>query len=347
MELLLVYVDDLFFMSPSPMSRDQFKVDLQTDFKLNENKSQSSHKFSAETPSILNIGMIRDWENDTLIVHHANFIEHMAKKFNLDKGPKTLLPMSSVTVFRKATADQVIKNSEFRNMVGSLMFLVCVCRPDLAFTVNTLSKYFENPSTEHINGAKRAILYAYSTRYLGIQFKRIGKENRVHINNVPVNELTAYCDASFQTDLDTFRSVNGGLIMFNGSPITWWSKISRLISTSTAESELVAAGEALKTIAHLRLMCQEVQHKQIYPTELFEDNTATISFAEPHHSIRKVKHYLSRVAFVQEQHEIGNFNFTYINTKEQLADGLTKPLPITAFHQFIKMINMVDASIAK
>ena len=80
MELLLVYVDDLFFMSPSPMSRDQFKVDLQTDFKLNENKSQSSHKFSAETPSILNIGMIRDWENDTLIVHHANFIEHMAKK---------------------------------------------------------------------------------------------------------------------------------------------------------------------------------------------------------------------------------------------------------------------------
>ena len=36
--------------------------------------------------------------------------------------------------------------------------------------------------------------------------------------------------------------------MFNGSPITWWSKISRLISTSTAESELVAAGEALKTM---------------------------------------------------------------------------------------------------
>ena len=50
MELLLVYVDDLFFMSPSPMSRDQFKVDLQTDFKLNENKSQSSHEFSVEIP---------------------------------------------------------------------------------------------------------------------------------------------------------------------------------------------------------------------------------------------------------------------------------------------------------
>ena len=78
--------------------------------------------------------------------------------------------------------------------------------------------------------------------------------NRVHINNIPVNELTAYCDASFQTDLDTYRSVNEGLIMFNGSPITWWSKIARLISTSTGESELVAAGKALKTIAHLRLM---------------------------------------------------------------------------------------------
>ena len=73
-----------------------------------------------------------------------------------------------------------------------------------------------------------------------------------------------------------------------------------------------------------RLMLEEAQYKQLYPTEVFEDNSATISFAELYQVVRKVKHYLSRVAFVQEQHESGIFKFTQVGTKNQLADALTK-----------------------
>ena len=51
-------------------------------------------------------------------------------------------------------------------------------------------------------------------------------------------------------------------------------------STSTAESELCSAVELIKALMMFRLMLEEAQYKQLYPTEVFEDNSATISFAE-------------------------------------------------------------------
>ena len=76
-----------------------------------------------------------------------------------------------------------------------------------------------------------------------------------------------------------------GLIMFNGAPVTWWSKIARLISTSTAESELVAAGEALKTIAHLRLMCQFSTNRFILQFLLLNLIIAFVKLNITHHEL--------------------------------------------------------------
>ena len=67
-----------------------------------------------------------------------------------------------------------------------------------------------------------------------------------------------------------------------------------------------------------------------------------INFQDKYQSIRKVKHYVSRVAFLQEQKEKGTCHFTYVNTKDQLADALTKPLPREQFNKFKQETGMVD-----
>jgi len=223
------------------------------------------------------------------------------------------------------------------------MFLSTTCRPDIAQATGQLTKYFEKPSQQHVDAADKVIAYLYHSKKLGIKFQKVGQGVRTMFNGAPDNEINAFCDASHQSDPDTFRSVNGGLILWHMTPIAWWSKISRTHSTSTAESELCSAVELIKALMMFRLMLEEAQYKQLYPTEVFEDNSATISFAELYQGVRKVKHYLSRVAFVQEQHESGIFKFTQVGTKNQLADALTKPLPISQYKDFVEKIQMINA----
>ena len=75
---------------------------------------------------------------------------------------------------------------------------------------------------------------------------------------------------------------------------------------------------------------------------MFEDNTVAITFQDKYQNIRKVKHYVSRAAFLQIQKEEGTFHFTHVNTKDQLADALTKPLPREQFNKFKQEIGIVD-----
>ena len=320
-EYLSVYVDDIIFLSPSVVSSQQFEVELRQRFTLNEQKSIQSE---SKRQIILGAQLDRNWENGYLIMSNGTYIQGMTERFGLEKCSKTLSPISPGTILRKAQPNEIVDNEIYRQKVGSLMFLSTTCRPDIAQATGQLTKYFEKPSQQHVDAADKVIAYLYHSKKLGIKFQKVGQGVRTMFNGAPDNEINAFCDASHQSDPDTFRSVNGGLILWHMTPIAWWSKISRTHSTSTAESELCSAVELIKALMMFRLMLEEAQYKQLYPTEVFEDNSATISFAELYQGVRKVKHYLSRVAFVQEQHESGIFKFTQVGTKNQLADALTK-----------------------
>ena len=94
------------------------------------------------------------------------------------------------------------------------MYLVSTCRPDIAFVTAQSSKYMQNPSEIHLDIALRVIRYLRTTKNQGIQFKRIEKSNDE--NSIPKNNIVAYCDASFQSDPDTGRSVYGNQSIFYG-----------------------------------------------------------------------------------------------------------------------------------
>jgi len=50
------------------------------------------------------------------------------------------------------------------------MYLMLCTRPDLAFAVGKLSKFSANPSTEHMQVAKRLLRYVSKTQNLGLHF---------------------------------------------------------------------------------------------------------------------------------------------------------------------------------
>ena len=126
------------------------------------------------------------------------------------------------------------------------MYLVSTCRPDIAFVTAQSSKYMQNPRQIHLDVALRVIRYLRTTENQGIQFNRIDESNDK--NSVPKSNMVAYCDASFQLDPDTERSVYGNLSIFYGSAVTWSSQIGKSIPLSTTEAELMSAVEQIKAL---------------------------------------------------------------------------------------------------
>ena len=62
------------------------------------------------------------------------------------------------------------KDLPYRQVIGSLMYLMIGSRPDLAFAIGKLSQHAESPSNFHWIWAKRVLRYLNSTRDYGMAF---------------------------------------------------------------------------------------------------------------------------------------------------------------------------------
>jgi hypothetical protein len=84
----------------------------------------------------------------------------------------------------------------FREIIGSLMYLSVMTRPDITYAVSTLSRHLENPSTTHLEFSRRVIRYLKGTKDLCL----------VLGGCTPF--LCGYSDADWASDLDR-RSISG------------------------------------------------------------------------------------------------------------------------------------------
>jgi hypothetical protein len=149
-------------------------------------------------------------------------------------------------------------------------------------------------------------------------------------------ELSSYADADYAQSYNR-RSTSGFVLMLNGAPISWGSRMQKICAQSTAEAEIVAATDCVKEVIHTRLLLQELGNNEAIakPTVVYEDNVAARLMATGQKSHRSAKHFETRLRFLQDHTRNGTeLQFTQIPTAEQLADIFTKPLPRDSFHKF-------------
>ena len=61
-------------------------------------------------------------------------------------------------------------------------------------------------------------------------------------------DLITYCDADYAADVDGRKSTSGFIVTFNGSPISWSSRLQKSVALSTTEAEYVAIAEVTKDV---------------------------------------------------------------------------------------------------
>ena len=178
----------------------------------------------------------------------------------------------------------------------------------------------------------------FHTRHMGITYF---KERKGFCTNEPIaweagshpldweqdpNErLKLFTDASFGNEVSTKRSTSGEIIFLNGGPISWFARLQKLVALSTAESEIYASIDGTKVIAQLKVLLSDLGARDNLPVTTFQDNRACIIMG-------------SQLRYLQQQVANGTIKFRDCHTHDQLADGMTKPLPDEPFLKFSRAV---------
>ena len=114
-----------------------------------------------------------------------------------------------------------------------------------------------------------------------------------------------------------------------------------MVSTSSTEAEYIALSNMSKEILYIRHLLESMGLKQ-EPTEINADNQGSIFLSANPKISSRTKHFDIKFHHIRELVENKIINIKYIKTNENLADGFTKPLPITTHQkQFSYLINQI------
>jgi hypothetical protein len=120
----------------------------------------------------------------------------------------------------KLSTAPAIDATFYRSIVWSLRYLAN-SRPDLAFSVGYVSRFMENPTTEHLLAVKRILRYVAGTLNFGCYYKR--KKDA---------ELIGFSDSDLAGDIDTRKSTTGVFFFLGGNTITWQSEKQKIVALS-------------------------------------------------------------------------------------------------------------------
>ena len=200
-------------------------------------------------------------------------------------------------------------------MVGKLNWLGNCTRYDIAFAVNALCRHFEKPSENHWKAAKRVCRYLNGT-----------PNESLHYPCSNVIELRGYVDADYAGDSVGRKSTTGYIFMVNRSPVVWRSGLQDTVAMSSAEAEYIAMCEASLEAVFLRKLLRDFGEKVNEPTVICADNQSAIKMAKNPMFHRRTKHIDVKYNKVRELVENQSVKFEWVESNENLADMLTKPL---------------------
>ena len=134
---------------------------------------------------------------------------------------------------------------DYLSVVGSFIHFANCMRPDIYFAVGALARHGLSPGKAHVRAAKRAVMYLYNSRRLGISYRRPGYADEKYVPVIHegakhplyngLNRLQTFADSDYAGD-ETKKSTYGTVIMMNCGPIAWSSTMGKPIATSTCES---------------------------------------------------------------------------------------------------------------
>ena len=113
--------------------------------------------------------------------------------------------------------------------------------------------------------------------------------------------------------------------------MSWKSKKHNCISYSTTKEKYVATIANCSNIVWFKQLLLGMKEEIKDPIVILYDNTSAINILKNPVMHTKTKHIAIKYHFLRELVQEKEVRLEYVNTKEQIVDIFTKPLPKDAF----------------
>jgi hypothetical protein len=150
-------------------------------------------------------------------------------------------------------------------------------------------------------------------------------------------DLKGFVDSDFAGCEDSRRSTSGWVFTLAGGPVSWNAQRQKTVATSTLDAEHIAGAEAAKEAVWIRNFINDLRIPgiQVGSVPLYIDCNSALRLTHNPEFHSKSKHIDVKHHFIREKVEEGKINTMRVNTRDNLADILTKPLPREAHESLI------------
>lgn len=316
--VIVVWVDDILIAASNASFMKAIKVKMNLTFKM---------KDLGKVSWFLGIQFLHDPRDGSITMSQSQYIEKLLLKFGMhDCKPKYTPCDVNLNKFCDEPAEPADEKM-YKEMVGSLIYLMTATRPDLCYIVTRLSQYMARPTLNHMIAAKHVLRYLKAT---------IGQTLIYRKSETPM-KLVGACDADWGNLADR-KSITGYCFMISdkGPCISWKSKKQQTVALSTCEAEYMSMCAATQEGIFLKALIKDMK-PGTSDTESFTlmcDNQGAIALSKNPVSHQRSKHIDIRYHFVRDQVQNGTMNIVYLPTDQNWSDMFTKPVSRTKLQMF-------------
>lgn len=150
----------------------------------------------------IRLNMVRDRANRQIFIYQTRqflkiLAEHGMTNCNLKYTPADSNARLSAAMVPKSEGEKKKKpTTEYRSVVGALIYLATTSRPEIAYAVFQVANYCDNPQPAHWNVVKRILAYLKTSCSYGLWLG--GRDEGV----------IGYTDADYARDLDYCKLIS-------------------------------------------------------------------------------------------------------------------------------------------
>ncbi|KAM0070581.1 putative RNA-directed DNA polymerase [Helianthus debilis subsp. tardiflorus] len=298
---LIIYVDDMILTGNDEEEMTTLKDNLFAEFEMTD---------LGRLKYFLGIEVLRSKQG--IFICQKKYILDFLAEIGMIECKPAETPMMVNHGLHMEDGAELADKERYQRMVGKLIYLSHT-RPDIAYAVGVVSQFMHQPQTSHIEAVLRIIRYLKGTTGHGILFKSNG-----HL------EIQGYTDADWAGDKGTRKSTSGYFTMVGGNIVTWRSKKQKVVALSSAEAEFRGIARGLAEILWIHKLLIEIGFPPTTTAKIMCENKAAIQISENPVQHDRTKHVEVDRHFIKEKLEARIIELPYVQSKDQLADILTK-----------------------